>query len=200
MVFLSSQEFFSVLVQIADPWGPGGAMGSVGSMADARAIDAVTEPVDLANIDVRPARIADMRAVEPMIRAFANDNLMLPKTSDQLARTFREFVVAIDGEGRIVGCGALRIYTEGLAEICSLAVDGPFQGHGIGKKLVEGLVAEAKVLELQKVFALTLKPGFFEALGFSVVSKEDFPLKVWADCRSCPKLHACDEIAVALEI
>jgi amino-acid N-acetyltransferase len=94
----------------------------------------------------------------------------------------------------------LRIYTEGLAEICSLAVDGPFQGHGIGKQLVEGLVSEARRLELEKVFALTLKPGFFEALGFSLVGKDNFPLKVWADCRNCPKLHACDEVAVTLEL
>jgi N-acetylglutamate synthase-like GNAT family acetyltransferase len=163
-------------------------------------VPAGAETVDASSVTVRPARISDMRAIEPLIRAFANDNLMLPKSFDQLARTFREFLVAVDGAGRILGCGALRIYTEGLAEICSLAVDSPFQAQGIGKKLVEGLVNEARSLDLENVFALTLRPGFFEALGFSVVAKENFPLKVWADCRSCPKLHACDEIAVALEL
>ena len=149
---------------------------------------------------VRPARIGDMRAIEPLIRTFAAQNIMLPKSFDQLARTFREFVVAEDEAGEILGCGALRVYTEGLAEVCSLAVEANCQGLGIGRMLVERLVEEARALDLTTVFALTLKADFFLRLGFRIVSKEDFPLKVWADCRNCPKLHACDEIAVALDI
>jgi amino-acid N-acetyltransferase len=151
-------------------------------------------------VTVRPARISDMRMVEPLIQLFASENLMLPKTFDQLARNFREFVVAVDERDEVVGCGALRIYTEGLAEICSLAVDSDCQGHGIGRLVVDRLVENARDLELATVFALTLKPDFFTRLGFRVVPKEDFPLKVWADCSSCPKLHACDEIAVAQEL
>lgn len=149
---------------------------------------------------VRGARISDMRAVEPLIRNFAADNLMLPKSFDQLARTFREFVVVKDESERVLACGSLRIYTEGLAEICSLAVDAPYQGIGIGRMIVERLVEEAGSLAIGKVFALTLELGFFQRLGFHVAPKEDFPLKVWADCRNCPKLHACDEIAMAIDI
>jgi amino-acid N-acetyltransferase len=144
-----------------------------------------TGPVEIGAVRVRHARISDMRAVEPLILRFASDNLMLPKSFDQLARTFREFLVATDESDRVVGCGALRIYTEGLAEICSLAVDQASHGHGIGRLLVEGLLAEARTLELETVFALTLRPEFFGRVGFSVVPKEDFPLKVWADCRNC---------------
>jgi amino-acid N-acetyltransferase len=159
-----------------------------------------TGAVPIEEVSVRPARISDMRAVEPLIKLFASDNLMLPKTLDQLARQFREFVVAVDATDRVVGCGALRIYTEGLAEICSLAVDSASHGLGIGRMLVERLISDARELELETVFALTLRPEFFGRLGFQVVAKEEFPLKVWADCRNCPKLHACDEIAVAIEI
>jgi amino-acid N-acetyltransferase len=125
---------------------------------------------------------------------------MLPRSFDQLARTFREFIVAEDESGRIVGCGALRIYGEKLAEICSLAVDAPLQRHGIGRMLVLRLVEEGRDLQLGQIFALTLSPVFFGRLGFKQVPKENFPLKVWADCRNCPKLHACDEIALALDI
>jgi amino-acid N-acetyltransferase len=73
-------------------------------------------------------------------------------------------------------------------------------GLGVGGRIVERLVDDARALELYTVFALTLRDNFFHRLGFRTVPKEDFPLKVWADCRSCPKLHACDEIAVAMEI
>ena len=149
---------------------------------------------------LRAAGIADMRQVQPLINGFAAHNLMLPKSHDQLARNFREFTVAAGADGRILGCGALRIYNEGLAEICSLAVDDAAHGLGIGRSLVEQLVENGRALGLNMVFALTLQEIFFHRLGFRTVPKETFPLKVWADCRNCPKLHACDEIAVAREL
>ena len=95
---------------------------------------------------------------------------------------------------------ALRIYNEGLAEICSLAVHDAAHGMGIGRSLVEQLVENGRELGLNMVFALTLQEIFFHRLGFKTVPKETFPLKVWADCRNCPKLPACDEIAVAREL
>lgn len=163
---------------------------------------AVSERIDrpAPDITVRAARISDMRQVESLVNGFARDNLMLPKTYDQLARLFREFVVAVDPADRVVGCGALRVYGEELAEIASLAVDESVHGAGIGRRLVESLTAEARGLGLRRVFALTLQEAFFRRLGFRSVPRENFPGKVWADCRSCPKLHACDEIAVEMEV
>ncbi len=149
---------------------------------------------------VRPATIADMGQVEPLINRFAQRSLMLPKTHDQLARLFREFVVAVDESGELLGCGALRVYTESLAEIASLAVAEHAHGRGIGRQVVEHLVDDARTLGIGTVFALTLQEEFFHRSGFATVPREMFPLKVWADCRTCPKLHACDEIAVAREV
>lgn len=163
---------------------------------------AVSEQVDHAAPDVvvRPARISDMRQVEVLVNGFARDNLMLPKSYDQLARLFREFVVAVDAEDRVLGCGALRVYGEHLAEIASLAVDERAHGAGIGRRLVERLVEEGRVLGLRRVFALTLQERFFHRIGFRTVPRDNFPGKVWSDCRNCPKLHACDEIAVAMDL
>lgn len=153
-----------------------------------------------ASVVVRPATIADMRQVEPLVNGFARRSLMLPRTHDQLARLFREFAVAVDESGRVVGCGALRVYNETLAEVASLAVDERVQGAGIGRRIVETLMEDARRMDLRVVFALTLQEMFFHRLGFRTVPRESFPLKVWADCRSCPKLHACDEIAVARDV
>jgi amino-acid N-acetyltransferase len=146
---------------------------------------------------VRRARIGDMPQVEPLINGFAAKNLMLPKSTDQLVRNFREFVVATDRFDRVLGCGALRVYSDSLAEIVSLAVDESAHGLGVGRRVVDQLMVDAADLGLKTVFALTLQEIFFHRLGFRTVPKEMFPLKVWADCRNCPKLHACDEIAVA---
>ena len=151
-------------------------------------------------VEVRAARISDMQQVESLISRYADEGLMLRKALEQLCRNFREFVVAADSEGRVVGCGALRVYTPQLAEVASLAVDETVHRGGIGRRLVEQLALEAQNLGIGTIFALTLKDGFFHRLGFRTVPKELFPLKVWADCRSCPKLHACDEIAVVKEL
>lgn len=151
-------------------------------------------------VSVRPARLGDMRQVEALINRFARTNLMLPKTAEQLSRNFREFVVAVDADEAVVGCAALRVYNESLAEVGSLAVDDAAHRQGVGRKLVERILDEARALGLRTVFALTLQELFFHRLGFRTVQKEMFPLKVWADCRMCPKLHACDEVAVAIEV
>ncbi|HEX8392290.1 MAG TPA: N-acetyltransferase [Longimicrobium sp.] len=167
---------------------------------------ATAELLDLApvapgeSVSVRPARISDMLQVEPLINHFAAQNLMLPKTREQLVRLFREFVVAVDGSGRLLGCGGLRIFSPELAEVISLAVSPAAQGLGVGGRIVDRLVEDAETLGLNTVFALTLRDGFFHRLGFRTVPKEMFPAKVWSDCRNCPKLHACDEIAVVREV
>lgn len=166
------------------PWAP----ASVATAAPAPALT------------VRPARVADMLQVEPLINGFAKNDLMLPKTIEQLSRNFREFVVAVDAAGKVMGCAALRVYTPQLAELGSLAVSEAAHGTGIGRKLVEAIEHEAAKHGIGTVFALTLQDGFFHKLGYRTVPKEMFPLKVWADCRACPKLHACDEIAVVKEV
>ncbi len=151
-------------------------------------------------VEIRPASPTDMLRVEPLINGFAAKELMLPKTREQLLRMFREFVVATDGSERLLGCGALRVFTPQLAEVASLAVDESAHGMGVGRQLVTQLEEEARRLRIGTLFALTLEEGFFHRLGFRTVSKEMFPVKVWADCRGCSKLHACDEIAVVKEL
>lgn len=156
-------------------------------------------PTD-AKVTVRNATLADVAKIEALINHFADQQLMLHKTTVQLARTFREFVVALDADGTLLGCAALRVYTPQLAELASLAVHESAHGLGIGRKLVTAVEAEAELHGIGTVFALTLQDVFFHKLGYRTVPKEMFPLKVWADCRGCAKLEKCDEIAVVKEI
>jgi amino-acid N-acetyltransferase len=182
------------LVQIAP-------LAGVGAERSPRRV-AVSERSDRTapDVTVRAARISDMRQVEQIVNGFARDNLMLPKRHEELVRLFREFVVAVDADDRVLGCGALRVYNEELAEVASLAVEESAHGAGIGRRIVERLIDDGRALGLTTVFALTLQEVFFQRLNFRTVPRESFPGKVWADCRNCPKLHACDEIAVALTL
>ncbi len=119
---------------------------------------------------------------------------MLFRSLTDIYENLQTFSVA-ELDGRIVGCCALQIIWNDLAEIKSLAVDQKKMGAGVGKALINFAAESAKALGLEKLFALTLEPVFFEKLGFEKVDKNDLPMKVWSDCARCPKQDHCDETA-----
>lgn len=151
---------------------------------------------------LRPATLADVAAMETLMAPFVATGDLLPRSNYDLCRHIKEYVVALapSRDGSIVGTGSLKVYSTQLAEIAGLAVRDDQQGRGVGKALVEALLVDARALGLHEVFGLTRKPLFFTRLGFRVAEKEQFPLKVWADCARCPRQHACDEVAVALTL
>lgn len=151
-------------------------------------------------VRVRAAMIRDVDRIGPLIDGFARRGLMLPKTREQLYRTFREFMVAEDEAGRLLGCVALRVYTAEVAEVSALAVAQAAHGRGVGRRLVHHLTAEAAALGLNTLFALTLEEGFFRRLGYRTVDRAEFPLKVAGDCAICPRRDACLEVTVARRI
>ena len=149
---------------------------------------------------IRKARIADVVEIQKMLRDFAETGSLLARSLSELYTTLRDIVVFEDEAGRILGCCCLHIVWEDLAEIRSLAVLESHRHHGIGGRLVEACVSEAKALGICRLFALTYEVGFFEHLGFRLVDKNMFPQKVWADCLHCPKFPNCDESALVLDI
>ncbi|MCZ7574804.1 MAG: N-acetyltransferase [Ardenticatenaceae bacterium] len=149
-------------------------------------------------VTIRRARLGDAPAIADLINHYARQGLMLPKSLVQVYEHLREFLVAEDESGAIVGCGALRLMWHDLGEVRSLAIAERAQGQGAGRRIVEQLIDEARTMGLVRLFALTYQEAFFGRLGFEVVTKQNFPQKVWADCRACPKRHACDEIAMVL--
>jgi N-acetylglutamate synthase-like GNAT family acetyltransferase len=149
---------------------------------------------------LRPATLSDVAAMETLMAPFVATGDLLPRSNYDLCRHIKEYVVAEAPDGSLVGTASLKVYSTTLAEIAGLAVRDDQQGRGVGKALVEGLLVDARALGLIEVFGLTRKPLFFVRLGFHVVEKQRFPLKVWADCARCPRQHACDEVAVALTL
>ncbi|HEV8511131.1 MAG TPA: N-acetyltransferase [Gemmatimonadales bacterium] len=149
---------------------------------------------------LRPATLADVAPMEVLMAPFVATGDLLPRSNYDLCRHIKEYVVAVEPDGSIVGTGSLKVYSTQLAEIAGLAVRDDQQGRGVGKALVKALLVDARALGLNEVFGLTRKPLFFMRLGFRVAEKEQFPLKVWADCARCPRQHACDEVAVALTL
>lgn len=148
---------------------------------------------------VRPAVVADVEAMAEMINGYAARGEMLPKSLNQVYQNVRDFVVA-EQDGEMVGCGALHVLWDNLGEIRSLAVREPYRRRGIGGRIVQALLDEARLLGLPQVFALTYKPRFFESLGFRIVERESLPRKIWVDCIDCVKFPQCDEVAVVRDL
>jgi amino-acid N-acetyltransferase len=150
-------------------------------------------------VRLRKARMGDIEAIYALVNGYGREGVMLPRSRAELYDALRDFLVA-DRGGELVGCAALTIQWDNLAEIKSLAVAREHQRRGIGRRLVRSCLAEARRLGITKVFALTTTPDFFAGIGFEPVSRETLPHKIWSDCVRCPKFPDCDEFAVAIDL
>ena len=146
-------------------------------------------------MEVRSAKITDAEAIYSLINYYAERDEMLFRSKADIYENLQAFIVA-ELNGSVVGCCALQIVWSDLAEIKSLAVNQANKSLGIGKAIVGVAVEQAHRIGLQKVFALTLTPDFFEKMGFEIIEKDALPMKVWSDCARCPKQQNCDETAV----
>lgn len=154
---------------------------------------------ELPNFSLRPAVPQDIPAMLALLDKYVRQQLVLPRTAEELQQNYRNFTVACnEADGRLLGIAALRPFGDGFYEVRSLAVDCEFQGRGLGGALVKALLERARNLQppASCVFALTKRPHFFQWLGFQLAKREAFPAKIWLDCRQCPKFDCCDEIAV----
>ncbi len=145
---------------------------------------------------LRGACTRDVAGIADLIAGFAAEGVMLPRTVESIALALDDFVVATDERGRVLACGALKEYSPLLAEVASLAVAQAAHGRGLGRAIVARLETLARMRGIHEVFALTLTPGFFEAVGYAVVARERYPEKMRRDCAHCPRRFTCGEICV----
>lgn len=153
----------------------------------------------MAEVQVRPALVPDVKPIMTLVNELALQQVMLPRSPASVIENIRDFFIA-EVDGQFAGCGALAVTWTDIAEVRSLAVAPAMQKHGIGRALVDALVADARRLGIPRLFAFTYVPGFFAKMGFTICQHEDLPHKVFNDCTHCPKFLACDEIAMTREL
>ncbi len=154
---------------------------------------------DTSAINVRPARLTDIESLEGMVTHWANMGENLPRSRSELIRDIGSFAVA-EHNGEVTGCASLYVYDSGLAEVRSLGIEAGWQGQGQGSAIVQYLVEKARQMAIKKVFVLTRTPEFFMKQSFLPTSKSLLPEKVLKDCEQCPRLHACDEVALEVNL
>ena len=132
----------------------------------------------MAEIVVRRARTGDVRAIRRLIDTFSTGGRLLSKATVTLYEDVQEFWVAVDGD-TVVGCGALHVVWEDLAEIRTVAVDPAHQGRKIGHELVTALITAAREVGVRRVFVLTFETDFFGRFGFHEIDGAPVPSQVY---------------------
>jgi amino-acid N-acetyltransferase len=131
-------------------------------------------------VRVRRARTSDVPAVRHLVERYTGDRILLGKDLVTLYEDVPDFRVAVDAADTVVGCGALHVMWEDIAEVRTLAVDPAMRRHGIGRALVEQLLGSAASLGVSRVFCLTFEVDFFVALGFRPVDRVPLEPEVFA--------------------
>ena len=133
---------------------------------------------------VRPARTGDIREVRRLVEDLARQRILLGKELITLYEAVQEFVVAevSDENGtRVVGCGAVHVLWEDLAEVRTLAVDPTVRGSGAGHKILEALLRRADDLGVTRLFCLTFETAFFARHGFVEIEGTPVEPEVYAE-------------------
>ncbi len=146
---------------------------------------------------VRKARIAEAPAIAELNNQFADAALMLPRTPEMIALAIDDYVVAATPRGTVIGCGALKEYSPSIAEVAAIAVAAEAHGRGLGRQLVGAVEALARKRGIVNLFALTLQPAFFEAIGYERADRASFPEKIRRDCTGCARRASCEEACFA---
>jgi amino-acid N-acetyltransferase len=152
------------------------------------------------NIRVHKARLQDARDIYDLVNSLSGDGTLLRRSYAEICENIRDFTVAIratpEGESEFLGCGALHLYGPHLAEVRSIVIKPEFRGLGAGDEILEALIAEAEEHKVMSVCLFTRIPEYFVHNGFRVAERDAMPDKIYKDCQTCPRLYACDEVAM----
>jgi len=139
----------------------------------------MSELADLTAFAVRPARTPDVPTIARLVAGFADNRRLLHKETVTYYENVQEFRVAVDTTDTVVGCGALHVMWEDLAEIRTVAVDPSYRGQKIGHRIVTELLEVARDIGVARVFCLTFETRFFGSFGFTEIDGAPVPHAVY---------------------
>ena len=154
-----------------------------------------------AQLHVHKARLQDARDIFDLVNSLSHDGTLLRRSYAEICENIRDFTVAETfventAEPHFLGCGALHLYGPHLAEIRSIVLYPEARGQGAGGALLRALLREAEEHGVTSTCLFTRIPDFFTHYGFRVAERTALPDKIYKDCQACPRLYACDEVAM----
>lgn len=130
---------------------------------------------------VRPARTSDVPAIQRLIEPLVERNILLGKERVVFYESIQEFLIAEDEHGVAIGCGALHVMWEDLAEVRTLAVETQWLRRGVGNAILSRLEQRAAELGIRRLFCLTFEVDFFTKHGFAEMSEEPMDPELYAE-------------------
>jgi amino-acid N-acetyltransferase len=130
--------------------------------------------------EIRPATTSDISGIRELCEPLVEKRILLGKELVELYESVQEFLVCYKDD-RLIGCGALHVMWEDLAEVRTLVVDPELKGTGIGHEILEKLMENARALGVERVFCLTFEVEFFYKHGFEVITDTPIKPEVYAE-------------------
>ena len=155
-----------------------------------------SEPASAFPLTVRKAKLPDAISIFDLVNSLAGDGTLLRRPYAEICENVRDFAVVESAQGIFAGCGALHLYGPHLAEVRSIVVKPEAKGKGAGARLLLALLEEAEEQGVGAVCLFTRIPDFFFRFGFRTSDRTVLPDKIYKDCQTCPRLYACDEVAM----
>lgn len=139
------------------------------------------------SVTIRRARTKDVWAIRDLVAPLAERRVLVSKDTVAYFEGLQEFRVA-EVDGAVVGCGALHVMWEDLAEIRTLAVADAHLGKGVGGALLRALTEDAIDIGARRLFCLTFETEFFTRHGFEEIEGQAVDPEVYFEL-----LHSYDE-------
>jgi amino-acid N-acetyltransferase len=135
---------------------------------------------------VRPARTSDIPLIQALVEPLVQKRILLGKDRVVFYEAVQEFQVAETETGELIGCGALHVMWQDLAEVRTLAVASEWLHKGVGHALLERIEMDARALGLTRLFCLTFEREFFGQHGFEPITEEIVGPDVFAELALSP--------------
>jgi len=147
------------------------------------------------NYTIRYAEERDIEAILGLINHYAKQGVILERSSNEILAHIDNFIVA-EHNKKVIGTVTFFDYGRNLKEVRSFAINEEYRGMGIGSEMLKRLIGAILKVRNARIFTLTYSPEFFKKNGFAVVSKDEFPEKIWKDCANCKDWDRCGETAL----
>jgi len=131
-------------------------------------------------MEIRSARTSDIKGIRKLIDTYAIGGRLLTKETVTLYESVQEFTVAIE-DNEVVGCGALHVLWEDLAEVRTVAVLERLRGKGVGHQIMQAIEERAGAIGVKRIFCLTFETQFFGRHGFEEIQGTPVDADVYAE-------------------
>ncbi len=131
-------------------------------------------------MEIRSAKTSDIKGIRKLIDTYAIGGRLLTKETVTLYESVQEFTVAIENN-EVVGCGALHVLWEDLAEVRTVAVLERLRGKGVGHQIMQAIEERAGAIGVKRIFCLTFETQFFGRHGFEEIQGTPVDADVYAE-------------------